>query len=83
MGINKRICPVCGEEMLDVRSEKLFGITVSYEIRCRYCCYHASATTKKKAYKKLWKNTLGEEELRCLPCDTKRKTPMAKRNLRD
>lgn len=64
MKINEKICPVCGEKKLDVRSEKLFGITVSYEIRCRYCCYNASATTKKKAYKKLWKGTINAEEIK-------------------
>lgn len=64
MRINEKICPVCGEKKLDVRSEKLFGITVSYDIRCRYCCCHASATTIRKAYKKLWKDTVSAEELK-------------------
>ena len=62
--INKKICPVCGENTLKITYKKIFGITIKCTIRCNYCCHHALGKTKGRAYKNLWKNALNEEELK-------------------
>jgi hypothetical protein len=57
MGINKRICPVCGEEKLSIFRGKII------KIKCRYCCHHGSGKNIRKAFRDLWQDALNADEV--------------------
>lgn len=61
MYINRKICPVCGNKSIKVVRVKYTPAGREYFIFCWFCCHHAEARSRRKAFKKFWRNALNAE----------------------